>query len=665
MSLGLSLRRFSPAIWGMVALIFFAALPDSVPIGPIRFIARYLIVGYLPGLVVWNRFNLSESSLVDLVLYPSLLSILPFSCIGFAAVALGANLRVAAWIAVILFAGVGLWSSWKGVVVRAKGEGMVLGVAAVLAMVLVVIPFAANSFQAVAWDAPLHAAIVSRILAGFVPPDSPMMAGQRVNYYWLYHFYSALLMRITGLSIYQVFALLNVHAFVLFVLGAYRIASRVTVSVFGRFSAVWMLVFGLNAFGWIIFLANGSVNPDKWYSLVVPFAMVKSYSPSLGSLIHEFLDGFPFPVSFVFDIAWLDIILARLGGKRGRSLVTDGLILATVFYLHPLSAVFLAAASLAAVIVVLLVSPSDKTEAFGLVSGVARMMVAAALVTVPYAWDILRGKTGVPLSVSLDPVYMKSQGYSILATMGLIGIIAAPGIWLAAYQRQCAAMALAFFAAIIVVTALMTHIAFEAEYKLIYLLAFGLTPLVALAWDFWRRTLATRVIFVLALAVCVPTNALTSYCFTAWPPRENRDATRLRLLDWIRKETPINAILVEYPWWEKYQTSDAAFLYLDRFYFDIAVYANRRQLIGCSAPMLQQWGYRDIGLRSALMEKLINGRSLERSDQVYLAALRAPIIVVTSASALGNEAFDSAVYRKLYEDGDIRAYDVVLLGSSG
>src|SRR5205823_13702840 len=130
-----------------------------------------------------------------------------------------------------------------------------------------IVPFAANSFQAVAWDASLHAAIVSRTLDGVVPPDSPMMAGQPVNYYWLFHFYSAVLLRITGWSVYQVFAVLNVHALVLFILAGYRLASRLTANVFGRFSAVWMLVFGLNAFGWIIFLASGAKNPDKWYSL--------------------------------------------------------------------------------------------------------------------------------------------------------------------------------------------------------------------------------------------------------------------------------------------------------------------------------------------------------------------------------------------------------------
>src|SRR5207302_340491 len=346
-----NLRRVSATTWAVAAITFLALIPELIPLGPIRAIARYLLVAYLPGLAIWNRLRPSSPSLVDVVLYPSLLSILPFAWVGLAGVALGFDLRIAGWIAIVFFLVIGFWLGWSEPIGEARGDRVALGLSAILVIFLLVVPFAANSFQAVAWDAPLHAAIVSRILGGVIPPDSPMMAGQPANYYWLYHFYSAALMRITGLSIYQVFAVLNVHAFMLFALGGYRVASRLTTSLFGRLSAVWMLVFGLNAFGWIIFLSHGSANPDKWYSLVVPFAMVKGYSISLGSLIHEFLDGFPFVLSFALDVAWLDCLLARIEGQSGRGLIVGSVILATGLYVHPLSAIILIAASVAAVVI--------------------------------------------------------------------------------------------------------------------------------------------------------------------------------------------------------------------------------------------------------------------------------------------------------------------------
>ena len=650
------LRRIPAITWVIVVLVSLAMLP----LGAVPGVARYVLVGYVPGLAIWKHLRTSASSIVDIVFYPSLLSILPFAWIALASVALGFDLRISGVVVVAIFLIVGFSLGWSRKLEKVKGDVAALALSATLVVFLLVIPFAANSFQAVAWDAPLHAAIVSRIQAGVIPPDSPMVAGQPVNYYWLYHFYSSVLMRITGFSVYQVFAILNVHAFVLFALAGYRIASQLTENLFGRISAVWILVFGLNAFGWIIFFASGSVSPDKWYSLVVPLAMVKDYSPSLGSLIHEFLDGSPFPVSFAFDMAWLGFLLARINGERGGTLIAGGLILATIFYLHPLSAVFVIASSCAAVGLLLLVNRRNQREGVAVVVDLAAVTAAAALVTVPYAWDILHGRTGTPLSMVLTFAYLKSQGYAMLATVGLVGIAALPGLWLGFRKDQRAAIVLAFFAGATAIAALTTHVALDAQYKLTYLLAFGLAPLVAIGWNFWRRQLVTRVVFILALAISAPTNALTSYCFTTQPPLERRDPMRLRLLEWIRDQTPENAILVEFPSWTKYQTTGAESLYVDRFRFDIGVYAKRRQLVCYGAALLEQWGYRDLELRQALAFKLTTGQALAPDNISYLARLRAPIVVVTDVAVVGSDGFDPATYSRIYEDGDLRAYRVLL-----
>jgi hypothetical protein len=311
----------------------------------------------------------------------------------------------------------------------------------------------------------------------------------------------------------------------------------------------------------------------------------------------------------------------------------------------------------------LLINRSRTGDWIALLFDLGAMMLAVAVVTMPYAWNILHAKAGAPLSMAVSPAYLKSQAYSMLATVGLIAIIATPAVWFGVREKHPAVIILTLFAVTISAAALVTHVELEAEYKLVYLLAFGLAPLVSISWKVWRCTFLTRAVFVLALVVCVPTNMLTSYCFITQPPRENRDPTRLRLLDWIREKTPVNAILIEYPWWVKYQTSDAEYFYLDRFWFDIGVYGNRRQLVGYTAPMLEQWGYRDIGLRQELAQKLVKGDPLTSADVSYLKGLRAPIIVVTNVSFVGNKEFDSTTYVRIYEDADLRAYRVVLAES--
>jgi hypothetical protein len=652
------LRRIWPAGTVILAIVLLA----FVPVAPVRIIARYILVAYVPGLAIWKRIRPSSTSVVDVVLYPSLLSLLPFAWGSFIAVALRFDLVTAGWAAIAFFVAFGLWPAAAGVIREEKGDRIIIVLSLFLVVLLLGIPFAVNSFQAVAWDAPLHASIVSRILGGVIPPDSPWMAGQPVNYYWLYHFYAALLVRLTGLSTFQVFAILNLHAFVLLALAGYRVASRLTANVFGRISAAWILLFGLNAFGWIIFLSYGSQNPDKWYSLVSSFAMVRGYTVSLGSLIREFLDGFPFPLSFAFDVAWLDLILARIQGERRWAFGGGFIILATALHIHPLSAVFLLGASLAAVLVLASLdrnSPVIKRRS--LITDMGWISFAAVAVTAPYAWNILHAKTRIPLSLQLNFEFLASQGWSILAAVGLIGVLAAPVIWAAVRDKEPPVLFLLFFAGATTVAALITHVSLEAEYKVIYLLAFGLAPLVAASWNFWRANLVRRIIFCLGLGICVPTDAIQSYCFTTQPPHEARDPARSRLLFWIREQTPVDAILVEYPWWQEYQTTDATFLYLDRYFFDIGVYSNRRQLIGYKG-MLEQWGYRDIDLREALDLKLTVGARLDLSDESYLSSLGAPIIVVTTPSRVGDGGFDSAGYVPIYEDGDLRAYRVVLPG---
>jgi hypothetical protein len=376
------LPRVSATAWTVLAISLIALVPESIPIGPFRAVARYLLVAYVPGLAIWNRLKSSPSTLVDIILYPSLISVLPFAWVVLGILALGVDLRLAAWIAVSVFLAIGFLLGWNGKIRGARDEYIVLGVVAALAVVLLVIPFAANSFQAVAWDAPLHAAIVSRVLDGVVPPDSPMMAGQPVNYYWLYHFLAAVLCRLTRLNIYQTFAILDVHPLLLFALAGYHIAARLTNNVVGRIAAVWTLVFGLNPFGWLIFLTDNSLGTDRWYSLLVPFAMVRGYSAPLGSLIHEFLDATPFTMSFAFSLMWLDAIIARASGERGRPLVIGGLVLASALYLHPLSALFLIAGSFAALLIVVTVDrDSSKRERTKLAMDVGAMALAAAIVT--------------------------------------------------------------------------------------------------------------------------------------------------------------------------------------------------------------------------------------------------------------------------------------------
>src|SRR5436853_2787140 len=116
------------------------------------------------------------------------------------------------------------------------------------------------------------------------------------------------------------------------------------------------------------------------------------------------------------------------------------------------------------------------------------MALAAAIVTAPYAWNILHAKTGKPLSVHFNFEFAKNQLWSIAATLGVMVVLVVPAVWRSIRDRSRVVLFLALFVSVITAAALVVKAALDAEYKLVYLLVLGLGPMIALAWDVWRQT---------------------------------------------------------------------------------------------------------------------------------------------------------------------------------
>ena len=54
-------RRVRPVATVALALLILA----FIPLAPLRIIARYVLVAYLPGLTIWKRIRPASASLVD------------------------------------------------------------------------------------------------------------------------------------------------------------------------------------------------------------------------------------------------------------------------------------------------------------------------------------------------------------------------------------------------------------------------------------------------------------------------------------------------------------------------------------------------------------------------------------------------------------------------
>jgi len=71
--------------------------------------------------------------------------------------------------------------------------------------------------------------------------------------------------------------------------------------------------------------------------------------------------------------------------------------------------------------------------------------------------------------------------------------------------------------------------------------------------------------------------------------------------------------------------------------------------------MLEQWAIVTSNSGNS-GKRLTAGQRLDPADVSYLAQLGAPIIVVTNASVVDSEGFDTARYARIYEEADLRYF---------
>ena len=649
--------------WLLLTVLGLAASflePGTGAGGWVRAVLFYLAAAFVPGLAIVRVLGRTSLGALDLVLLPSALAVLPFTWLGVAALGAGVDALPAARLSVAVLALVGWARGWPAAQEAEPQERRALFGSVLAVGLLLGIPLAANAFAASAWDAPLHAAIANRVLAGHVPPDSPMVAGQPVNYYWLYHAYTALLSAGTGLPLYRVFGLVNLHFFFLLALAAIRLAAVVTESRAGKAAAAVLVLVGLNPAGWCLFLAGTAGDPNRWRALHVPIDLVAGYPAQLSSVLQEFLDGNPFPIGLVCGLVWLGFVACWLEGERDRAALGLGVLaLTSAIQVHLIVGLSALAAATAGASLLALTSRRDSRPELGGLLGMALLALGA---TLPYAWNVLASKDALPIRLNGSLESLQAQALAVVASCGLALLLSLRALPRSRDEPRPVVFLWGWVAAL-VIASLFVRIPGEVQYKFIYLLLFGLAPLAARAWTAWSRTRPGRLAFLVALVIGVPTTLVTSYAFTVDPPREQLPPERRADLEWIRRQTPPESVFVEEPYWLEAPASPGDSLYPDRRWLDIPVHASRRCLVAYHGLVLrEQWGYRDVPYRRRLARRLTEGRPLREDDAAYLSGLAAPVYVVAHGAGAAAAAFDPRRYAPVYARNELRIYRVLLQG---
>ncbi|MGE0455011.1 MAG: hypothetical protein AB7O37_09100 [Vicinamibacteria bacterium] len=633
----------------LAALVLLASVALALLLVPAGVAAPFgALIGtsllfWVPGAAVWLALRPRQAGLVQWLLLPSLLGMLPAAGAAMAVMRMG--LSPGAAVATTLGVSTGVLLVSRQRLPRwANGDGPLVAAAALVAALLVAVPLAANGLRADAWDAPLHASLATRVLAGHVPPDSPLVADQPIHYYWLYHLLAAGVAEWTGVGLTVAFGLLDVHAFFLFLLAGACLTQRSTQRAESRAVGMLLLLVGMNGLGWLFFALRAGATADSWEALLVPFRMAPGPLAQLAGVLHLFLDGNPFPLSFAFALVFLARAMAIVEGSSEREpFLVAALTLAGALHLHLLLGVLLGAVAVMAAL-----AARGPRRAAALAAAVG----LAALITTPYALCVMLGRpSGAPL-VSFSSAGLVPGLLEELACLGPLALLALPALrdpqWLAqARQRFLLGCALIPMAAYPV-----TLVAGGAQYKLLYLALFPLAPIAAAA-----RTASGRRLRSAAVALFLPSCVITSLAFSWRPPDASVEAGRARLLEWIRAATPVESIFVEEPFWEREGRSTAQVVRDDRRYFDIVIHARRRMLVGYDPVVLgAQWGHSGVQRRQRLAALLLAGEPLNLEQLRYLDALSGAVFVVVHSPQPDTEAFAASRYRLVHAAPDARVY---------
>jgi hypothetical protein len=109
-----------------------------------------------------------------------------------------------------------------------------------------------NPYLIVRSDTLLHAPIVGEILDHGIPPMDPLLPAAPIQYMWFYHVGVASLVVLTGLSVLNALALLNLMTAVLFPYLVARITAHFTNSRLRIAAASALAVVGVGAASWIV-----------------------------------------------------------------------------------------------------------------------------------------------------------------------------------------------------------------------------------------------------------------------------------------------------------------------------------------------------------------------------------------------------------------------------
>jgi hypothetical protein len=633
------MKRCSSPSWYATAAIFIVFLALSSIGGPAGAPARFLSIVLLPGisilfLVFGERMGVSEACLFGGALSPLVLTLVAAAFIlgGWGIESVPALINI--FFLVVLVAGLLMRGSSE----RREMVPPLAWLGALALAALVIVPLLVNPALRMRSDAWFHAAVAESIGRSGLPPDDPYYAGIQLRYFWAYHVYLLVLRSAVPASLFDLMAITNIFFFPVYLMSILALSSRISARRSGPFFSVALAVFGVNVFGSLLLagrvligdtrgldLLRGIVNGGSHYILT---NLAYGYTGSVSFFLDKFLVGSPFAMTLAMFLIAVYFLVGWLASGSRRELFLAGLFAISAILFHTIIglALLLCGGAALAALSLWKARRRDGGTARRALTGLA-LLVAAALLCVPYLRPILASREPGPGSFTVNGVFL----WTVFAA-GILPLILFAARAKLEGIKGTGAIFILFMTGFALVLGIFARMPLGNINKIVYLV---LLPLVVLAGDGVPLLLSLRkrpprlgvalIVFLVASGFATIALGLAGYVRERGgdlpvPMRNGRidlTAAEMDAYRWMREQTPRQSIFI----------NDSR--------LDIPVMASRRQLW---APdrYADAWNYpeAEIGWRREMVGGIYSDATLSREARNRLLAAGFPVYIVMRAGDL-------------------------------
>ncbi len=616
---------------------FFLPANDGVLHG-LRVLGVWCLLMVLPGTCLFRLVDSGRQSLLEALLAGLIASPVIATLVAIAALLAGGSPSTAVTANAILSLGL------AGAVVLARRpsperpaqrEALVLfGFIAALLLLTATLPFTREWWR-IRSDAWFHAAVVAQIRDFGLPPEDPYFVGLPLQYMWFYHALVLSLSDALRVGSFWVMALVNTHAVVALVLASYQFAAVLRTSFRHRLVAAATLVLAFNAAFWVFLPVKlvkafmGEVRGMEEVARTFDLTPLH-YNTAYGFMNIYFNQEFfldKFMVATAFGLALAFMASGWAGAidylQRGRrfSLALVALSVVGMLGFHSLVGfVFLVGVVGGAVLLHLTRSRVDGYRTRAAVTLVATSVLCFLAMT-PYLYQVMHAKESEQV-FPLDFSFAKIVGIFISSAFVIVVSLRARSFW---RDRSVGARFLAFSAA--AVTAFCCSIALPGPNtydKLGYFvfIPFSIMAGFAIAESVERAPERRRLAVAAGWVVLffLPVNAIAFVSSFGTPDAVEVAPAEERLSEWVRANTPRNAIFID-----------------DHDRAPLLVTGPRRYYWG-NLAYSEQWGYpkSEMSRRRHAVEALYSDAApIDRDALDALASLEEPLFVVVRPEHAG------------------------------